>query len=91
MSAPLDGNAIAGLLRELFAVDMTTARYRCESCGATNELAGVEVYLDAPGAVLRCPGCTEVIARIVRAPGRAWLDLRGVSWVQLRLPDESAT
>ena len=90
MSAPLDGNAIAGLLQELFAVDMTTARCRCESCGATNELAGAEVYLDAPGAVLRCPGCTAVIARIVRAPGRAWLDLRGVSWVQLRLPDEAA-
>ena len=30
----LDGNAVAGLLRELFAVEMTTATGTCGRCGA---------------------------------------------------------
>ena len=30
----LDGNAIAGLLGEIFAVEMTTAHGTCASCGA---------------------------------------------------------
>lgn len=87
MTAPLDGNSIAGLLREMFGRDMTAATARCDSCGSTAELARAVVYDTAPGVVLRCRDCTAVVARVVRAPGRAWLDLRGVSYVQFDLPD----
>ena len=31
----LDGNAVAGLLQEVFAVEMTTALEACAGCGAT--------------------------------------------------------
>ena len=32
----LDGNAVAGLLGEVFAVEMTTAIGTCGNCGATD-------------------------------------------------------
>ena len=33
-----DGNGIAGLLSEVFAVEVTTMQRRCQSCGAENAL-----------------------------------------------------
>ena len=80
----VDGNALAGPLRELFAVDVTAAVVRCAGCGATGALATLTVYVDAPGLVARCPGCTDVVLRVVRGPDRAWLDLRGT--VSLEIP-----
>jgi len=34
----LDGNAIAGVLEELFNAEMTTARRVCQSCGRRNAI-----------------------------------------------------
>jgi hypothetical protein len=75
--AKVDGNAIGGLLREIFTMEMTTAETTCASCGAVNAVGRVDVYLRAPGVVVRCPGCEQVLMRIVRGPGRYWIDLRG--------------
>ena len=33
--------------------------------------------MNAPGVVVRCPACTNVLMRIVKGKGRYWLDLRG--------------
>jgi uncharacterized protein DUF6510 len=33
--------------------------------------------------VARCPACAEVVLRLVRGPDRAWLDLRGVTCLEL--------
>ena len=74
----LDGNAIAGLLGEIFAVEMTTAHGTCAACGAVNEVGRVDVYIHAPGTVVRCPSCEQVLMRIVRGRGRYWLDLTGM-------------
>lgn len=74
----LDGNAIGGLLREVFAMEMTAARGTCANCGAVNEVGRVDVYMQAPGTVMRCPGCEQVLMKIVRAGGRYWIDLSGV-------------
>jgi Family of unknown function (DUF6510) len=87
MSIPLDGNAIAGALGEIFAVDVTIAVAECAQCGSTGAVAEVLVYLDGPGAVGRCPACDAVLFRLVRGPNRAWLDLRGVVCLRLDLPD----
>ena len=84
--ADLDGNVMAGALREVFAVDVTTARGECSSCGQLNVVGQVAVYADGPGTVGRCPGCDAVVLRLVRGPGRAWLDLRGVVCLELDLP-----
>lgn len=72
-----DGNALAGALSEIFAVDPTTAQGRCTGCGSAWPLARLHVYTHAPGYVGRCPDCEQVILRLVRGPDRAWLDLRG--------------
>jgi Family of unknown function (DUF6510) len=80
-----DGNAMAGPLREVFAVDVTTATSRCVDCGRRNAVAALRVYLRAPGLVGRCPGCDAVTVRLVRTPGRAWLELRGA--LEIALPD----
>lgn len=82
----LDGNALAGSLREIFAVDLTSAVGRCAACGYRGAVATLRVYPRAPGLVGRCPGCDEVVLRLVRGPDRAWLDLRGT--VSLEIPLE---
>ncbi|MET9343695.1 MULTISPECIES: DUF6510 family protein [unclassified Nonomuraea] len=80
----LDGNALAGPLGEIFAVDVTAAVGRCAACGLRGPVAALRVYDAGPGLVARCPGCEEVVLRLVRGPQEAWLDLRGT--VSLRIP-----
>jgi hypothetical protein len=83
----LDGNAIGGLLDEIFTVEMTSARGICAGCGRMHAVGAVEVYANAPGAVARCPACGAVMMRIVRGGGRVWLDLTGTRCLQLDDPD----
>lgn len=84
----LDGNAAAGELREVFAVDLTAAAGQCASCGRVAVLAEARLYVHAPGLVARCAGCDGVLFRLVKAPGRTWLDLRGLAYLQIATPDE---
>jgi hypothetical protein len=85
----IDGNAAGGALRDVFAVDLTAATGRCSNCAQPLVLAEARLYTHAPGMVARCPGCEEVVFRLVRGPGRAWLDMRGVTCVQFELPADS--
>ena len=73
----IDGNAIAGPLAELFAVDVTTASTTCAGCGRRSEVAQLLVYSGGPGSVARCPGCEQVVLRFARTPAAMHLDLRG--------------
>jgi len=82
----LDGNALAGALGEVLAVDATTVVGRCAGCGAVAPLGAALAYLRGPGAVVRCRGCAAVLLRLVRGPDRAWLDLRGVAYLEVALP-----
>jgi Family of unknown function (DUF6510) len=79
----LDGNAAAGLFRELFAFELTTARGRCDNCGAVAEVGAVMAYSNAPGVVLRCPQCQNVLMRVAGNGGRYWLDVRGITWLEI--------
>ncbi len=85
----LDGNAIGGLLGDVFVGELTVARSTCSSCGAVWEIGALAVYAQAPGSVARCPGCDAVLLRVVRGEGRIWLDLQGVSCLELRAPESS--
>ena len=80
-----DGTALAGPLGDLVRVEVTTAIGRCRGCGRTAAMAEVRVFDHAPGLVARCPTCDQVLLRLVRGPGRAWLDLRGLVYLQLPL------
>jgi ribosomal protein S27E len=82
-----DGTALAGPLHDLFRVDVTTAIVRCNGCGRTGPMAELRVFDHAPGVVGRCPTCEQVLLRLVRGPGRAWLDLRGLTYLQLPVPE----
>jgi Family of unknown function (DUF6510) len=84
----LDGNAAAGVLGELFAVDLTAARCCCGGCGAAEQLGAEVVYAQAPGTVLRCVHCGHTLAVVVRGGGRYWLGVSGMTW--LEIPDPAA-
>jgi hypothetical protein len=73
----LDGNAVAGLLQEVFAVEMTTALGTCAGCGATEPIGAVHVYRGA-GVVLRCPHCANVLATLVSGDSDIRIALRGI-------------
>jgi hypothetical protein len=79
----LDGNAIGGMLLELFGVEMTAVTGVCASCGTADLVAQLEVYMHAPGTVVRCAHCHSVMLRIVRGPDRTWLDMSGVASIEL--------
>jgi hypothetical protein len=83
----LDGNAIGGLLQEVFATEMTTAMGTCATCGAAEPLGAVHVFRGA-GVVLRCPHCESVLATIVKEQARMWIDMRGVRVLEVAVePD----
>lgn len=82
----IDGNALAGPLGEVFAVDLTVATSECATCGQSDPVAALRVYAKAPGMVARCPGCGSVVMRLVRTPSGAALDLRGCVVLQIPLP-----
>ena len=79
----LDGNAAAGLLAEVFSVEMTAAIGTCAHCGAANAIGAVHVYDQAPGTVLRCPACTGVLITIVQTRDRLLVDLSGTRRLEL--------
>jgi Family of unknown function (DUF6510) len=80
----LDGNAVAGLLQEVFAVEMTTAVGACGACGATEAVGAVHVFRSA-GVVLRCPHCDNVLVKIVKDDTRLWIDFPGIRTLELVL------
>jgi hypothetical protein len=75
----LDGNAIGGLLLEIFGAEMTSAEATCAACGAVRALAETTVYLRGPGTVVRCRSCTSVLMVISRIRGVNCVDLSGLA------------
>jgi hypothetical protein len=70
----LDGNAIAGALFEHFGTDMTATRGSCAHCGATAQVGELRVYTRAPGTVVRCPACGDVVMVLVELRGELRLN-----------------
>lgn len=86
---PLDGNALAGPLGELFRFDLTTTEGECRHCHDSAVLARAVVYPDPSGFVVRCRLCGEVLLTLVRSAERTWLDLSGIAGLRVSL--QSAT
>jgi Family of unknown function (DUF6510) len=78
----LDGNAVAGMLQEVFAVEMTTAIGTCSTCGATDAVGALRVFQGA-GVVMRCPHCDNALMTIVKDGPRVWLGFAGVRTLQV--------
>jgi len=81
---PLDGNAVAGDLSEVFARDVTTATICCGGCGSSAEVGAVRVYGGAMGSIFRCITCDTAVVRMVRTPRGFAIDMRGAA--QLLVP-----
>ncbi len=80
----LDGNAAAGVLQEIFALEMTAVPTECANCGREGELGSLMAFTQSPGIVLRCPACEQVIIRIVRTPNAIYLDARGAVYLRIQ-------
>ena len=80
----LDGNAAAGMLQEIFAEEMTASPTECANCGRVGEVGTLLAFTQAPGMVLRCPACENVMLRIVQTPDATFLDARGAVYLRLQ-------
>ena len=80
----LDANATAGLLYEIFGVEMTAEPTECANCGNEAEMGTLLAFTHGPGAVLRCSGCESVVLRIVQTPDAIYLDARGAVYLKIR-------
>ncbi len=86
MSSPmdyLDGNAAAGELSKIFAIDVTTAEGQCAHCGTKKRFAEAHVYMQGPGVVARCVVCEHVLLRLASVRERVFLDIRGMTYLCL--------
>lgn len=82
----LDGNAAAGLLTQIFAVDVTTATITCAGCQASGEVGALAAYCLEMGAILRCPHCDAAVVRIGRHPNGYVLDMHGAGSLRIVTP-----
>ena len=79
----VDGNALAGELSEVFSQDVTVASVACGGCGAVEQLGADHAYIQAPGMVLRCCHCDNVLLVTVRAGDRLRVSIAGSRWIDL--------
>jgi hypothetical protein len=75
----VDGNAIGGLLQEVFGWEMTCVGSVCGNCGDARPVGELVVYLQAPGTVVRCRTCESVLMVFAKVHGRTCVDLLGVA------------
>jgi hypothetical protein len=78
-SYALDGNAIGGMLIEVFGTEMTTAVGICATCGAVSQVAELPVYMAGLGIVVRCRNCDAVLMTFVQIHGIHCVDLEGLA------------
>jgi hypothetical protein len=81
----LDGNAAAGLLQQIFAVDITTASVTCVACESGQPLASLRLYGLPMGYILCCPQCNAPLIRAAARRQECWLDFRGVSTLRIKI------
>ncbi len=75
----VDGNAIGGLLIDVFGTEMTAADSTCGTCSASRPVAQLVVYQRAPGTVVRCRTCGSVLMVFVKAHDEMYIDLAGLA------------
>jgi hypothetical protein len=80
----LDGNAVAGMLGRVFTAEMTTATMTCGKCGMVGAVGAMHVFRGA-GIVMRCPHCDNVVAKIVEAGSRIWMNFGGMQALEITL------
>jgi hypothetical protein len=87
----LDGNAAAGELSRIFAIDITAAEGQCANCGAKRRFAEAHLYAQCPGLIARCALCGHVLLRFANVQQRIFLDLRGLTYLALDATQQSTS
>ena len=77
----VDGNALGGMLMEVFGREMTDRRGTCATCGSVHPVAAMLVYRSA-GDVVRCPTCGNIVAVVTTIHERTRVHLAGMSWLE---------
>ncbi len=80
----LDGNALSGVLHAVFGLEMTEGQGTCAACGRTEPVGAEHVYMHAPGAVMRCCHCHNVLMVVVQVREEYVLAFSGLKSLQLR-------
>jgi hypothetical protein len=82
----LDGNAAAGMLREIFVDDLSGARGECGFCGAIAQMGSQHLYMYplSPGAVLRCKRCEGILMVLVHGGGHYRFGMQGLKWLEIQ-------
>ena len=79
----LDANATAGLLHEIFGVEMTATPTECAGCGNEGEIGTLLAFVQGPGIVLRCSACENIVLRIVQTAEAIYFDARGAVYLRM--------
>lgn len=74
----VDGNAISGLLLEIFRIENHNGMGACAGCGVVSVVAEYTVYLSGPGTVIRCPHCDHQLIVLVQRNGITSVDASGL-------------
>lgn len=77
-----DGNAMGGVLFEVFGREMTDVRGRCAHCHHVNPIGAMLAYDAGPGQVLRCPDCSTVVIVATSRPVGTRVYFSQLSWIQ---------
>ena len=82
----VDGNALAGVLSEIFVQEMTTARVKCEGCGEVWPMGAEHVYMQAPGIVVRCRHCEGVLFAITQRDDAYLIGFQHIGLLEIQPP-----
>lgn len=85
----VDGNALGGLLQEVFGREMTDALGCCAACGSVHALGAMIVYRGA-GDVMRCPTCDDVVVVATTVHERTRISIAGIRWLEPSQPDDGS-
>lgn len=86
----MDGNVLAGVMSEVFGVDVTAALVTCMGCSRQQAVAELVVYETGMGSTARCRGCGAVVLRAAQIRSELMLDFHGSRLMRVSLPQDEA-
>jgi hypothetical protein len=79
----VDGNAAGGMLQDVFSAEMTASPTECAHCGRHEQIGELLAFVHAPGLILRCPGCENILMRVVKTDEFTYVDARGAVYLRI--------
>src|ERR1700739_1435229 len=82
----LDGNAAAGVLRQVFAFDLTTADVVGAGCANACRVGGLRLYGLPMGPIPLSPRGHAALIRVLALERACWLDMPQVRSLRITIP-----